>query len=543
MKFLKTLVCVTLCILSAQIIFGQGNLILKDGSNDVFFNIKIIQENNQEKIEITNASDGESDTSKVALFDDYEFTTFVDLSKIVLSNKWNTIDLTTVENKDRLNQQLFNVYFNWQSTKKTGTIQVLNDEEVAGVIRLSEIPILLGNENLDCNKISQQGNTEGIRSDGEKMIIENISFTISDNYITKIIILGKVNGKTVKITNKNWSLSLKKRKGQRNSFQVGDSVYYFCYSQIFDYFPYEKTGAYNFYVKDAEFNLKLGEEKLLFKRSIDEYLGINIASDFLGLNTGNASNLLTTDFNAVLPLNINQFKRIRWLNYASLELGFTVLNGSNGVNNLRDVYVVKDSTSEMFNELYVDVFDLVRFQNINLDFHVSLLGYELKALNSIYHIGVGMEFYRSGMRHIIELPGRDSTINFNVFSSSPYLKLLMQYRPDLRIGVDFEYKIRRLTLLNLTNDNPFLHLSDGIDKREENTFRELEKNRKFINTFEINLYGKVGNRAGVFARVGIDAIGFKFDKNIFPRITVGYSTNLNAYVNSVNKDSKTGSKD
>ena len=218
----------------------------------------------------------------------------------------------------------------------------------------------------------------------------------------------------------------------------------------------------------------------------------------------------------------------RWFNHASVRLGFTVLNGTNGNNDFRDVTRLGDS-------LLIDAFDLLRYQNINLDFYLSIFAAEAKMINTIFHFSGGVDFHRSGLREIAESPGRDTIKEFNVFSSAPYFKILAQYRPDLNFGADLQYEIKSLSLQNNSNDNPFVFLSDGLIKEGEVVFTSLKKNRQIIHSFELDLYGQVGGKSGVFARVGIDATGFSWRDNIFPRITVGYSTNLDSYINSVNK--------
>ena len=54
-----------------------------------------------------------------------------------------------------------------------------------------------------------------------------------------------------------------------------------------------------------------------------------------------------------------------------------------------------------------------------------------------------------------------------------------------------------------------------------------------------SLYGQIDRKAGVFARVAFDFDGLKFNDSIHPRVTVGYSTNLDAYINKVNKNKTT----
>jgi len=565
MKKLILLILI-LSFFKTTFLYAQGNFLLQDNSsNDIVFALQIVQSNNQDIIEITReGGTPASASSTIPLVGDYKFETYYQICKMVLK-AWNDIPAAALDGIE-LRNQLYQSYETWQIRNVEGKARLLNEDKIAGVLKVKSLSVFLvdSKKDLKCSDIanrqgvmidkiakamqqivtlSASGNPipESVREIAEMEVkeleIRDVAFTISDNFIYSITIEGIVDGQEVTIKNNSWSLSLKDQDGQINAFTIGGVKYYFCYNDIFSYQSYPKTGAHSFYVKDEEFSLKPGEKRFLYKRSLNEYLGINISSDFLGINTDNASNLLTTDFNAILPLNIKQIKRARWVNHASARLLFTVLNGTNGSNGFKDISSIPKNEPSDPDSLFVDVFDLVRFQNVNLDLYLSVLGVEAKGINTIFHLGGGIDFHRSGLRHIVELAGKDSITDFNVLSSAPYLKILAQYRPDLNFGADLQYKLKRFTLLNNSNENPFIFLSDGVNRENERQFIPLNGNKKTIHSFELDLYGQVGSRAGLFARIGVDAIGFNsWNDNAFLRITIGYSTNLSAYINDVRKE-------
>ena len=190
------------------------------------------------------------------------------------------------------------------------TLRLLEDERIAGILKVSNTHVQLHkhDDKLKCGINLTQGTTLDKFKviDSQLLIIRDVSFRISDNYIYDISIIGYIEGQEITISNKNWSLSLKNHFQQSVSFWFKNKNLKFCFSDVFRYQHDPSTGAYSYYVQDAEFNLKPGEEKVLYKRSLNDYLSINIANDFLGINTGNSNNLITTDFNAILPLNVNQ---------------------------------------------------------------------------------------------------------------------------------------------------------------------------------------------------------------------------------------------
>ena len=88
-------------------------------------------------------------------------------------------------------------------------------------------------------------------------------------------------------------------------------------------------------------------------------------------------------------------------------------------------------------------------------------------------------------------------------------------------------------MFNTNNKNPRVYESAGLYSKDNNqsaNYHTMKVKNRFIYSAELNLYAhlsKSTGKSGIFGRFAID---FDITKNVFPRILVGYSTNLDSYI-------------
>lgn len=552
-KYYILAICLIGSMLFSLTSVAQGALVLKDTNDSpVLFNVTIDVSNNQEYVKICRQIDGKDSCSKSAmpLIGNYDITAFKTLCFTLIKANLAADIKSGFESDEMVIDRITSIYEVWRTNSIQNTIRYLQSDQPAGVLSLNSEYIRLVPKGDDCSCGGFQQQTQKNSAsflptappEEPTLKIERVAFTISDNYINKVTIVGQViiadGNEKVVITNKSWSLSIRSFAGQSITiFKDGDKKYNLCYCDLFRYEPHPVSGAFNFYVQDEEFSLLPGESKVLTKRNLDDYIGINITSDFLGLNSNNANNLLITEFNVVLPLAMSQYKRMRYTPYAAVRLSFAAVDGINGKNDILPVNYTQNRDT-----LFVDYFDLLRFQNIKTDLHLGFVGLELKNINSIFHLGGGSEFYRTGLQSKVinsDPGGEDEITNFSAFSMVPYLRLTGQYRPDINFGVDLKVDVKNFMTMRFANDAPQILPSNGIyDDYDKLQFNSISNWRqRMVYSVELDLFAHIGGKAGLFSRVGFDVTSPQPGRNIFPRILVGYSTNLDAYINKVQKKS------
>ena len=186
----------------------------------------------------------------------------------------------------------------------------------------------------------------------------------------------------------------------------------------------------------------------------------------------------------------------------------------------------------------VNFFDLVRFQNAALDFDLSIISYEMKDANLLFQFGVGANLFRSGVRSVRTKAGRDEVLDYNfLVASTPKWYGRFKYQPDLRFGADLQIEQKYFRPLLLNEESKLLFVdNDPVDEFGAQDFSLEESDSEVTGayySFHLNLYGQLGKKSGVFASFLAELDGLGKGTQIFPRLLIGYSTNIANYVNSL----------
>lgn len=380
-----------------------------------------------------------------------------------------------------------------------------------------------------------------------RLIIKQVSFKISDNFINRITIDGVVtNGiseKEVSIDNMFWSLALKKFDHQTNSVVFNGTRYHFSYGDIL---LYKATGggSKSYHVQDAEFALQPFQEKMLLKRGLDQYLGINIFNDYFGLYASNPNSPLSMSFSANIPFNLSQLQRGRHFQKAKITINTAILNNFGGIGGFGKIVkhqpsIDTNSQLPIVDTFMLDHFDLIRFRNFSASGYFTTIGLEAKKLNLTFHIGLGAELYVSRFQYTEVTDSIDIANTYSIVSGAPFVNFVAEYRPDQFFGIDMEARMKYLTMLTSSNAIPQLLESAGLYENgvlNKGAYNEMNFGNRLIFSVEVDLFAHINKKgkSGVFAKVGGE-LGFN-NANIFPMIVLGYSTNLDAYINSVREE-------
>jgi ribosomal protein S18 len=556
MKKIFTVLFVVIVVLSANVSKAQYNLVIQSTKKtNIFLSLNIIEENKAIKLKLygviqTSESDSTKSElkldsakfqeSKIPLYDYENYFTFKNfISNDIINFKELNVDSEYLKTTE-YEEQIKNIHSKFLEDKLP--LQLFADEKIAGYIEINKEAQLKKVE--DTNS---KYNFDKYEVTNAILKINNVSFTISDNYISKIVINGTVTIDSkeisVQIINNRWSLSLKKFYNQSVSFSINDTWFSVQYKDIFTFKPDEATGNYNYYVKDDIFILEPGKKHYLITRGLNEYFNVQVFSNFITEDNEIDPNFVNTNFNAYLPLNVNQRKLTYW--FSNLSLNLKLLNlTSNKESNYQELFI--DSISHTDTSFYyLDIFDLVRYQNHHFSSNLSIVAWEIKGLNTFIHLGSGFDVYKSGFKLTKIDSGLDTVNLYDLFSIAPFFKLTARYKPDLFFGADFSLKIKQQYLNNSSNNIPRIIESSGIYHStyyiNNKKFNEISKNiskQRLIYSLEFNLYTHINKagKNGIFFTFLYDwYTPYSSNKSSFCRFYIGYSTNLASYIGSIQK--------
>jgi hypothetical protein len=575
---------------------AQYNLVLNNkDTNPILFSIDIKKTKGAEQIIISRGDRLEEKHSSGLLYGDYSRTFF---ETAVQTTIINFSDFTSVEVSYLEAKRAIEVVYEKVLLTRL-PLNTLNEERGAGIIKILNREIKLANGRPKYNKSKKNKDTtsrkntlpievlqelETLRKFKEwhheeyeqehpmnressprsefnansvnekweidsslRLVIEQVSFEISDNFITRITIDGIVTdgitSEEVSIDNTIWSLALKKFDHQTNSVSFKDSMYSFSYGAVFLY-KATATGSKGYHIQDAEFTLKPFQEKTLLKRGLDQYLGINIFSDYFGLYAPNPNSPLSMSFSANIPLNLYQKRNQRFFQQANVTINTAILNNFGGIGGFGNIIkhepiIDTSNKSPIVDTFMLDHFDLIRFKNFSVSGYFTTIGLEAKKLNTTFHIGLGAELYVSRFKYTEATDSIDISNEYSIVSAAPFINFIAEYRPDQFFGINMEARVKYLTMLTSSNAIPQLLESAGLYEKNvlnKKGYNEMTFINRLVFTAEMDLFAHINNKgkSGIFARVGGElSIN---NANIFPMIVLGYSTNLDSYINSIREE-------
>lgn len=526
------------------------------------FTVEKIEHNDYHELKLC-GDNADSCISRTRLANELDFETF-HMIIAMLIDSYHADDVLAIKTDKNLEQYLKKIYHKLYPNEAQIIALLLEGEVLSG----SQITIKQQRVQL-----YKKVNREEIPVQDNFLIIDSVAFTISDNFIRNIVIMGTVIDETgtiyllrEPIYNSSYSLPLysgekenlsyikiqeklgsspNRQEAQQQTI-INDSLLFF-YNDVFDFLP-SRTGSYSFGVRDEEFILKPNESKELKKRGVYDYLSILIFSDLIGLGDNQSNDLLQSELTVRLPIrNWSKYStHLRWLAYADASIKMSLYNGSQVESELLNINsILIDSANistvpDAFNIgdtiFSIDHFDLLRNNNVALDIRFALVSWERKRTNLHVQGIMGMNTYRSGFTHRIIKTGEDEVANYQQWAIAPYVALNLQYKPDLNFGAEFFTGIHRLTKRNGSNNTPLIYESNGIYRDNgEIAFLKMTEWDRWIASFNLNLYAHLNDKSkgGLFARISGHYSGA--NNNFFPQILVGYSTNLDNYIGRLRK--------
>lgn len=389
---------------------------------------------------------------------------------------------------------------------------------------------------------------KAFHEDSLQLKIDSVAFSISDNFIQNIVIMGEVidsDGRVHQlerpIINYNYGLPLFSGNPKHSvSFRANgiDSPLTIYYEDIFNFLP-SRNGAYSLAVKDDEFLLKPNTSKELGKRGLYDYLSIVLFSDLIGLGDNQPNNLIQSELEVYLPIRSwsNKYSpKIRWFSNANASVRLSLYSGNDESEN--DFLRINNDTITP-DTFFVDHFDLLRNNNTQIDVRLTMLSSEFKPTNLFLQWIVGVNSYRAGFTQKQINAGEDETKIHQLWSVSPYTGLEFKYKPDLNFGADLFVGLSRLSKRNASNNLPLIYESDGLHNDAGTIrFKKMQEIDRYIISTNLNLYAHLNDKSkgGLFARISTSFKGFNANDNFFPQVLVGYSTNLDQYIGRLRKE-------
>lgn len=292
------------------------------------------------------------------------------------------------------------------------------------------------------------------------------------------------------------------------------------YKDIFNYYPYEEK--FNFAVKNKEYHVTAGDTVKVEQRHLADYFTPVIFSDFLGLNSSSENGLIIAEGNARIPLWIRNWTYWTWIPAIRTNVNVSLYNGFDDssraitIENNRAYDATKDT---------LNIFDYVKFSNINAGLSLDLVNFEMKGLSTDVSFGAGLRYYRAAFKYTnTNATEKDDISTDQLNALAPEINLNFQIRPQTNFGADLNFAYS------------WLHARGTKNNMEVNVEPSTNKDKRMLRV-NLDLYSKVNpdkTNDGIYGRIG----GYYHiaTKDFYPQIMVGYATNLSSFINKFKKE-------
>lgn len=300
--------------------------------------------------------------------------------------------------------------------------------------------------------------------------------------------------------------------------------YFLNYNDLFHYYPSERT--FNFSVRNNDYRIKAGDSVKVEQRRLADYFTAVIFSDFLGLNSENANSLLLAEGRLKVPLWISNVSI--WSAFSALraDINATIYNGFDDSSRfMTPVNAPNGVSPNELSTLEINIFDYIKYNNINAGIGLDFLNIELKPLSTEWSFGYGVRYYRAGARYMIQKADADEERKYQLNALTHEISTNFEIRPELNFGADINLGFNWLNARGSLKNIPIVYSKNS------------NMDDKSVVRIQLNLYSKIDPRNsndGIYARLG----GFYHlgSKDFYPQIMVGYATNLSSFVNKFKKD-------
>lgn len=300
--------------------------------------------------------------------------------------------------------------------------------------------------------------------------------------------------------------------------------YLLNYNDLFHYYPSERT--FNYSVRNNDYRIKAGDSVKVEQRRLADYFTAVIFSDFLGLNSENANSLLVAEGRLKVPLWISNASIWSAFSAVRADINATIYNGFDDSSRFITPANAPEgvSTAEL-TSLEVNIFDYIKFNNINAGIGLDVVNLEIKPLSAEWSFGYGIRYYRAGVKYDIQKTDADEERKYQLNALTHEISTNFEIRPELNFGADINLGFNWINARGALKDIPIVYTKNS------------NMDDKSVLRMQLNLYSKIDPRNsndGIYARLG----GFYHlgSKDFYPQIMVGYATNLSSFVNKFKKD-------
>lgn len=363
------------------------------------------------------------------------------------------------------------------------------------------------------------------------------------NRLSTIHIVGKLNGQVVEWENSKWSIPLtslnRTSRAQSISQQVhlkykkgSISIDTLCECELYldgvlDYHPH--NGSFSRIVKNEEFSFTPKDSVTLNKREENDYITATLFTDPFGFLSEDRNTMLQTEVFANIPLNIRNRKCNYLFPQVRSALNYTVINGVEGEQR-RFTNAELKPLNDSINVFRVNPLNILHNKNTEFFLKPTLYSVEIKALSSFINVNAGYFYYRSPLdtnTTMVYSPDSmlipDATIELTQkHIHSPFIELQLESRPDYVLGFDASVALHRLNIRK----------SGQIDELDVLFIEDAQW--VIRNEFNVFMYTGKNNQGGLFFRYrgyhGIKPINDNLNREYYPTIVLGYSTNLRSLI-------------
>ena len=367
----------------------------------------------------------------------------------------------------------------------------------------------------------------------EKLKINRVAIEFSNTLINKVTIDGELEGERIVINPESYAISINSLNSNKEKvvFNHGKNTYRMNYGSLLRIYPNTETGVLKKNFGDNLITISpTNKTAPAFSRGFSDYISAIVFTDLVGVEDESPNGLLQTEVKAFLPLTSNSlwFKRkIRLFSQIEPHINISKIGGKN--------YFVETGAIEGGeNEMFVNPFNLLRFNNLNFGLKLRLLWIVLPSVSSEIAINGSLNGYRTGLkqRYLDANTGKDEFREFNVFSYAPEVSGSFILKPDNWIGVSFSEGVTKLNLLDADVLPSYGNIRRFRDNLYNGTTSENYFNENFFHFTDVTAFISPSQtrKGGIFVRT-------RFFKNFsttnnFYQFQIGYSTDVRNFVNT-----------